>query len=269
METRFRCSGSPQFQRSLAVGGSAKGGIGIRLRRIRMEWGLSLREIEQRSLQLAQQAGDSAFQISASWLARLEREDHELTAAKLVALAAIYNLSYEEVLGHRWPENATPIKQDQLKRPNSTLLLNAGRLEEQARSVLPDPLTSDPPPEETSLLPPITSSASAPYRHAIIGRHDRGLDPMIKAGSLVKIHTQKRAIAQRRDWTHEFDRPIYMLLTHTRYLCGWCELDRESAWLTLIPHPLSHASSQRWRYKKEVEVVGRVVAVYMPLVSPE
>lgn len=242
------------------------GGIGDRLRKIRIEWGLSLREIEARSSLFAQESGNPAYQISASWLARLEREEHELTATKLIALAAIYKLPYEEVLGFPQPENPPP---NTSVDPNSTLLLNKGPLEEEAKSILPDRFTSDPPPEETALLPPMIGPSPSPLRRAILGRRDRTLDPMIRAGSVLQVHTQKRVIASRRDWTHEFDRPIYLLLTHDGYSCGWCELDKESTWLTLIPHPLSHASSQRWRYRKEVEVIGQVVAVYMRVVSGE
>ena len=88
---------------------------------------------------------------------------------------------------------------------------------------------------------------------------------MIKAGAVLEVDPQKRAIMPRRTWSNEFDRPIYLLMSHEGYRSGWCELDRDSHWLTLIPHPLSHARSQRWRINTEVEVVGRVTAVHMRL----
>jgi hypothetical protein len=103
------------------------------------------------------------------------------------------------------------------------------------------------------------------YRHGIIGKRDRTLDPMIPAGSIVQIDTQKRAISSRRDWTHEFQRPIYFLTTQDTYVCGWCELDSNSEWLTLIFHPLSPASRRRWRYRTEIESLGLVVAVAIRL----
>jgi transcriptional regulator with XRE-family HTH domain len=244
-------------------------GLGTRLRKIRAEWGLSLREIELRSLQFVRESGNPAYRISASWLTRLEREEHELTAAKLIALAAIYNLPYEEVLGYPPPETRNSATSNGQNRPNATLLLSGGRLEEEAKLILPDRFTSDPPPEETALLPPIPGALPSPYKRVILGQKDRALDPMIRAGSILQVHTQKRAIAPRKNWTHEFDRPIYLLHTRPGYVCGWCELDQESIWLTLLPHPLSHAKSQRWRYRKEVEVVGQVVAVHSRLVHAE
>jgi hypothetical protein len=40
-------------------------GIGIKLRTVRRQWGLSLREVEERSVRLAQEWGDQSCQISA------------------------------------------------------------------------------------------------------------------------------------------------------------------------------------------------------------
>ena len=64
-------------------------GIGPLLRAVRQQWQLSLREVEERSLRFAQEQGDQSYQVSASWLVRLEREDHELMVNKLIAVADI------------------------------------------------------------------------------------------------------------------------------------------------------------------------------------
>ena len=58
------------------------GGIGAKLRTIRRQWQLSLREVEKRSRHLAQEKGNQSYQVSASWLDRLEREEHELSVSK-------------------------------------------------------------------------------------------------------------------------------------------------------------------------------------------
>jgi hypothetical protein len=107
--------------------------------------------------------------------------------------------------------------------------------------------------------------SQAPYRRAVIGKRDGTLAPMIPPGSIVHIDTQKRAISLRKDWKHEFQRPIYFLITREGYVCGWCELDKKSEWLTLIPHPLSQASSRRWKYRAEIENLGRVVVAAIRL----
>jgi transcriptional regulator with XRE-family HTH domain len=239
--------------------------IGARLRKIRQQLQLSLREVEERSLRFAREWGNHAYQVSASWLVRVEREDHELTVNKLIVLADIYNLPTEHLLRALYPGDPQPMLLRQLSSPNVTMLLTGGPLEELARYLLPDTPGPVQPPEETTLLSPEHGSLPLPYKRGIIGKGDRTLDPMIPAGSIVQIDSRNRAISSRKDWTHEFHRPIYFLMTRDSYVCGWCELDRQSEWLTLIPHPLSPASSRRWKYREEVENLGRVAFVAIPL----
>jgi len=235
-------------------------GIGLLLRAVRRQWRLSLREVEERSLRFAQESGNQSYQISASWLHRLEREEHELTVNKLIVLAGIYNLAPEELLRSMYPVDTRPVLLRQVSSPNATMLLTEGPLQEQARYLLPDAPLPDQPPDETTLLAS-EDGLPPPYRRGIIGKRDLTLDPMIPAGSIVLIDTQKRAISSRRDWRNEFQRPIYFLMTGEGYVCGWCELNKASEWLTLIPHPLSSVSSRRWRYRKEIENIGRVAVV--------
>ncbi len=242
-------------------------GINAKLHAVRLQWGLTLREVEERSARLAAEWGDPSYQISASWLARVERGKHELTIPKLIALASTYNLAPEDLLRQCRPGAGGNMPSSATSGPNSTLLLTTGSLAGHARQLLPDSLTADSAPDETGLLPLDDGLFSSPFRYAIIGRCDRTLEPMIRTGSTLKIDTQKRAIAPRREWSNEFDRPIYFLLTRTGYVCGWCELDKDATWLTVVSHHLSHAPSRRWRYRKEIEVIGRVVGVAMRLVD--
>jgi hypothetical protein len=235
-------------------------GIGLRLRTIRQQWQLSLREVEERSLRFAQERGSQSYRVSASWLDRLEREEHELTVNKLIVLADIYNLPTEQLLRSIYPGDSQSMLLSRLSSPDTTMLLTERPLPDPARYLLPDTLAPDQRPEETTLLA-AENRLTGPFKRGIIGKRDRTLDPMIPAGSIVQIDTRKRTISSRRDWTHEFQRPIYFLTTRDFYVCGWCELDRDSDWLTLVPHPLSSASSQRWRYGKEIENIGRVTFV--------
>jgi transcriptional regulator with XRE-family HTH domain len=239
-------------------------GIGAKLRTIRHQWQLSLREVEERSLRFAQERGNLAHKVSASWLNRLEREAHELTVNKLIALAEIYNLPTEKLLRSVCPGNPQPVLK-QLASSNATMLITEGPPEQQAKYLVPDPIYANHPLDETGLLSVEHGLSPAPHRHGIIGKGDHTLEPMIPAGSIVHIDTRERAISSRRSWAHEFQRPIYFLLTRDAYVCGWCELDRNSEWLTLIPHPMSPASSRRWKYRTEIECLGRVIAVAIRL----
>ena len=239
--------------------------FGATLRETRMQWGLSLREVRTRSAALAEQWGNPSYEISGSWLARLEGGRHEMTVPKLISLATIYSEPPEELLRRCHP-GQPQLQLGQVTSPNTTILLKHGSsLDQQARDLLPNQLNADTIPEETTLLPMGNEALSSQYRQVIVGQRDRTLDPMIRPGSILKIDTQKRTIAHRREWTNEFDRPIYLFLTHTGYVCGWCELDKDKTWLTLVTHSLSTGSCKRWRYRNEVEVVGRAVAVVMRL----
>src|ERR1035437_7432282 len=235
-------------------------GIGEKLRETRLKWQLPRREVEERSSLLAQKWQNPAYRISASWLDRVERENRELSATKLIVLAVLYGLSAEQMLA-LVPGTGTDNSLEQISAPNCTLLLQEGPLEERARQWLPDSILAETPPETTTLLNSEPGMLPSHYRRGVIGQRDHMLEPMIRPGSIVLIDTQKRTIASRREWNHEFDRPIYFLITRTGYVVGFCELDREAEWLTLVPHPLSYESSKRWRFRKEIEVIGTVASV--------
>jgi hypothetical protein len=118
-------------------------------------------------------------------------------------------------------------------------------------------------PDETTLLHTADTPSGALYLSGVIGKLDLTLHPMIPAGSIAQIDAGKREVSPKKDWAHEFQRPIYFLKTKDGYICGWCELDEDSQWLTLFPHTLSPASSRRWKWT-EIENLGRVVAVTIP-----
>jgi transcriptional regulator with XRE-family HTH domain len=237
--------------------------IGIQLRAARQLLGLTLREVEDRSNLLAQKLGNGAYRISASWLDRVEREERGLSATKLIVLAFVYNLTTDQMLALCPGLGDGPAQFDQISPPNSTLLLAQGPLEQHARLWLPDKLATDPPPEDTMLIQSDQGALPAHYRRGIIGGRDKTMEPMLLAGSIVLIDTQKRAIAGRKDWTSEFDRPIYFLFARTGYFCGFCELDKRQEWLHLLPHMLStEPTDRRWKYRKEVEVIGTVAGMF-------
>ncbi len=243
-------------------------GIGNKLRESRVKWQLTLRDVEERSSKLAHQWENPAYRISASWLDRVEREDRGLSATKLIVLAAIYGLTADQMIELCPAARLKDVHQlESVSSPNATLLLAPGPLEQHARNWLPDSFLEDPAPDATTLLPTTQGTLPSHYRRGVIGTRDRMLDPMIRAGSIVLIDTLKRAIASRKEWTHEFDRPIYFLITRTGYVSGFCELDKRSDWLTVVPHPLSYETSKRWRFRKEIEVVGTVAGVFMRRVA--
>jgi transcriptional regulator with XRE-family HTH domain len=238
--------------------------IGAKLGALREKWGLTLRDVEARTASLAQEWGQRSYKISAGWLNRVEQKGRRLSGEKLIALGAIYGLATDELLAFRPGGTSNRPEFDKVSRPNTTLLLTNGPLEEHARRWIPDTVATDPIPDETTLLPRADHVPSQ-YRHGIIGLRDKTMDPMIRPGTFVLINPQRRAIAHRREWTNEYDRPIYFLMTHRGCVCTWCDLDKNGEWLSSYPHPLSYVAPERWRYMKEVDVIGRVAVVLQRL----
>ena len=241
--------------------------IGVRLSAIRQKWGLTLREVQERSERLAQQWGQPSYKISASWLNRVEQEGRRLSGEKLIVLGAVYSIPADQLLAFCPQGNSNSPDFDQVLGPNTTLLLTRGPLEEHARRWLPDSIGTDPIPDETTILPRAEHLPSH-YRRGIIGRRDKTMDPMIRPGTIVLINPHRRVIAHRREWKNDFDRPIYFLMTHTGCVCTWCELDKTREWLTSDPHPLSYVAPERWRYMREVDVIGRVAVILQRLEEP-
>jgi transcriptional regulator with XRE-family HTH domain len=242
------------------------GDMGEKLRKIRLRWGLSLREVKERSEKLAKDWGSDSYGISGSWLARLERGKHEMTVPKLITLSTIYCEPAEELLREFQPKvtsQGVAIGPD-ITGPNTPQLVTGEQLDQQALQLIPDGFNSSPIPENTMLLPQEDRFSPNNYRNAIIGHRDRTLAPMIRPGSIVKIDIQRKAIPYRKEWKNEFERPIYLLLTRTGYACGWCEL-AEGGMLTLVTHPLSGEPYQHWKHKREVEVIGKAVAIYVTI----
>jgi transcriptional regulator with XRE-family HTH domain len=154
-------------------------GIGARLRALRQQWRLSLRDVEQRSSRIARERSDLSYKISASWLKRLESDEHELTVHKLIVLAEIYNIPPDQLIGSTDTAEAQSLVLDQLSSPNATILLTEGSRKSRAKRLLPATPFPDQLPDQTTLLPAGDKpSPGTPYRRGLVGQLDQTLDPM-------------------------------------------------------------------------------------------
>src|SRR5271168_5578340 len=103
----------PRNSPMMLAGGLTVERIGAKLHAVRRKWGLTLREVEDRSVRLAEEWGNPSYRISASWLARVERDDRDLSAAKLIVLAAIFSIPAEQLLALCPAGNGSPLPYDQ------------------------------------------------------------------------------------------------------------------------------------------------------------
>ena len=88
------------------------------------------------------------------------------------------------------------------------------------------------------------------------------MHPILQPGALVAIDDNRRKIAAQ-GWSSELDRPIYFIEHRGGYLCGWCALIDER--LIVQSHPASLRAPVVFDHIDEIDVIGQVVAVAMPL----
>jgi transcriptional regulator with XRE-family HTH domain len=244
--------------------------IGKLLRGFRKEWGLSLRQVKERSEVLAELWGHSSHVVSFSYLAKIESGKHDvqdMAVSKLLSLSEIYSKEPDALLSACRPPRLHAQIKDPLGGPINTQLITEGRLADRASQVLPDQLPSGPPPTKTSLVGGGDTSGRNRYRRAIVGTSDLTMFPMIRPGTILTADTYQRTIAPRKTYSNEFDRPIYLLDTREGYVCAWCDLEQEGMMVRIVPHPLGQTHFGLLKYGKDVEVVGRVIFVAMSLDS--
>jgi transcriptional regulator with XRE-family HTH domain len=213
--------------------------LGALLRSIRTEWGLSLREVKDRTELLARRWGNPRYASSFSHLSKLELGKHDMRVSTLISLSHIYSRRPETLVDACLPpEYHSPVFEP-FERPNATILITEGHLYERAEQPLPLKGASPDIPENTSLIAGDSQFQRNRYRKAMIGRKDRYLYPMIRPGAIITVDTHQRAIASPKEWTNEFDRPIYLLHTRNGYVCGWCQLTEQGRRLNVVSHVMA------------------------------
>jgi transcriptional regulator with XRE-family HTH domain len=239
--------------------------IGVKLRAVRVQANLSLRDVEDQAGQIAAMRSNPLCNISASWLDRIERQNRDIGSTKLLTLARIYNLTVEELLsfGDALDRTAAP-NWDLPISPKNTVFLPRGPLDNKARTVLPDDVAEAAPPVRTAFSESAAARKVSRYVRAVIGIEDNFLHPMLRSGATVLVDRQKRTVGRNRPFNNEFERPIYLLETRDGYVCSWCEFDEQRInMLVIIPHPCSGRKSMRLDIAQEVTVVGMVVGLHM------
>jgi transcriptional regulator with XRE-family HTH domain len=236
---------------------------GLRLRQTRESIGLTYRDVEKASYEIALKRGRPDFVLHISRLADIENRNVVPSLHKLFSLAAILHLEPLEITA--WYE--APFREashDGASFPSPrTHLSHSVPLPTEPRGI---PRQSDL--ENTSLLqkPPATvvpmrsldSSPNGRYRYGFIGLSDRRMVPLLRPGSTVLIDTNLKRI-EDAEWSNEYDRPMYFVELRTGYRCGWFQKDKSS--LIMQPHTLSRCAPEVWRMPEEAEIVGQVVGV--------
>lgn len=244
---------------------------GLRLRQARERLGLTYREVESASYQLAARRGRPDFILHISRLADIENRGVVPGLHKLYTLATLYRLNPLDIF--RWYD--VPVEecfQDGMSSPVPQTHLMA------APKSLRIPMKFDPAfdPRRTEFLSRmvekwgyfegVLTNGNGHHFYGYIGMSDRRMMPLLRPGSIVLVDSTVQKIDDG-DWTTEHDRPMYFVEVRDGYRCGW--FLQEGSRLIMQPHPLSHCVPEAWRVPQEAEIVGRVTGVVTRLNGPE
>lgn len=249
---------------------------GFKLKQIRERLGLTLRQVEEATLEIADQEGNSEYLVSIARLNQVENDGSLPSIYKLFSLAAIYKKSLEEMLA-LYGINLGRIEEHQLvARRSKTHLFNAEAGDPTRPIHFPVRFDGGFQPQKTVFLSRLVEQwGEIPtallatldlkkYLYGYIGLEDRMMAPLLRPGSVVQVDDSRRKVASS-GWLTEYDRPVYFLELRYSYECCWCwQRGKE---LTLLPHPLSPCAPRTIRVPDEGEVLGQVVGVAMRLVQ--
>jgi len=251
-------------------------GAGERLKALRTRLGLTVRDVEAKSQQIAEEKHNREFYLSHAWLTDIENGKFTPSIYKLYSLSAIYHRSFLKLLSY------FGLSIGELSRDRTSIgiprthLLDSSADADIEKVTLPVGFKPEFQLEKTNLLArivekwdeiPISLLQHLDLRKSVygyIGLEDYTLFPLIRPGSLVQIDASQRKIIAER-WLTEFDRPIYFVELRNGYVCSWCQVD--GGQLSVIPHPHSHLDVRRFEYPSDAEIVGRVTGVAMRIVG--
>ena len=259
---------------------------GEKLKEIRMRLGITIRDVTEKSMLIAQAESNEEFCISNPWLTGIENTDATPSIYKLYSISTIYHVKFVELLSMFGVDLAKIPKHQMKLRLQKTHLTNVDNPDQDRIVAFPARFDRGFSLSETNLLSrmvetwgevPISLIQNLDLRNHLygyIGMRDYTLFPLLRPGSFVQIDQTSRKI-QRFKWRTEFDRPIYFLELRDGYACSWCDLQGQM--LTLLPHPLSPCSSRHFTNGVDAEVVGQVTGVAMhfqsapdaPVAQPE
>ena len=247
---------------------------GHRLKALREALGISGRDVQMYSRLIAGTQGNQRYCISHSSLVEIENSARVPSVHKLFTLSALYRINFVDLLlffGIDLDQINTARLAVKLPR---THLVPSEIYDTERRVSFPVRFDPGARIEESNLLSRMVQTwgeipiafvqnlGLRKYLYGFIGMDDYTLYPMIRPGAFVQIDDQDTKI-DPDPGENEFERPIYFFQLREEYAYGWCELEEKV--LSIIPHSMSGRKTRQFNYPGDIDVVGRVVAVAMPL----
>ena len=245
---------------------------GRKLREVREQIGLTLRDVEIASTALSQARGIEEFVINPSRLSDIETKGVVPSIYRIYVLSVIYRTDFTELLKLYGVDLGSTAADFAICQPGKT-----HRLEIMSdRGSVMVPVKLDPAfnlhlttnmgrmIEDWGAVPLqyLQELAKRKYTYAYIGMDDLTMYPLVLPGSFVQVDEELDRV-QEGKWRSEYERPIYFIETRDGYICSWCTLRRGE--ITLQSHPLSPVVPRILKHPQEAEVIGQVVGVAMRL----
>ncbi len=245
---------------------------GQRLRGLREELGLTIRDVEAASGRIAARHGNEDFAISPSRLSDIETKGILPNVYRLYSLAVIYRRDLREILG--WygidltetaadlalaepPKSHIAETFDGMMEINVPVRLDPGfdlrRTANLGRMI-----------ERWGLVPLsyLSQFSNTKYTYGYIGSEDFTMYPVLLPGSFIQVDESAHTVAEGT-WRSEYERPIYFVEMRDGYTACWCSLKGD--YIILQPHPLSPVPVRMLKQSQEVEILGQVVGIAMRL----
>lgn len=246
---------------------------GQKLRAARELLQLRYRDVEEASQVIADQRGNHEFSVGLSRLADIENKGTVPSVFRLYSLCAIYRLDFSKVL-HWYGIDLANLVSDAAGLTLSRTHLADIHVPDNVQIDFPMELDDGADLRQTSYLTrqirrwgklPLALFSSLDVRHhryAFVGTEDWSMYPVVWPGSFVQIDETKRRVA-KEGWSHEHERPIYLVEHRTGFRCGWCT--EQNGLLIVMAHSASQLAPDVFRFPGEADVIGQVVAVAMRL----
>lgn len=246
---------------------------GKKIRAIREQLGLTVRDVEAFSGIIAEKRKNRAYLVPLSRLFEIENKDVVPSAYRFYSLAAIYRRDIRELMSwygievNELASDMTLAKVPNTHLANHTDFACTSKMPVRMREGFDLQITASLGPliEEWGFVPLtyLAQFSSRKHSYGYIGMDDYTMYPILPPGSFIQIDESKDKIVEG-SWRSEYDRPIYFVETRSGYRCCWCST--QNGYVTLQPHPLSAEPIQTLR-SGEVEIIGQVVGVAMRLLD--
>lgn len=249
---------------------------GTRLKRLRVQRGMTTRQVADLSRLIADKEQRDEFELSHTRLLQIETGQSTPSIYKLFALSAIYGISLNDLLSYYMDPASTSRYHLEVASPNTHPIAADAPTADAAIDV-PLALTPDASLGHTTLISELVSRwGQIPAvllsrlnlrhgRYALIGLNDYTMYPLLRPGSFVQIEKPK-SLKRVQPYANEYQRPIFFIEHREGYICSWCEVNGDR--LLSIPHPLSPCRSRFFAYPRDADIVGVVTAIAVPLARP-